>query len=780
MALQIWLPLTGTLENKGLYPAVFGNNNATVDTAGKIGSCYSFSATSGTGINYSPGTAAFTTFMETFIDNHSFSLCGWFNVASSITSSTPLVYITYGIMFNVGATTSFTMYNSSRTATLNANTATNDGKWHHYAATYDYGTNMMYIYVDGVLKNSQIYNNSATYVHSWVNNFYIGRNPNNSTASSSYFYQGKVNDIRFYDHCLSPKEVHEIAQGLIIHYPLRLNSKPNVNLCPSGSQRMTEEGTTSSNEYMSILNPMTVFDTYGLVPYTVSFDIKAAVAHSFSLYGTPGNGYKHNFTSTTINVGTEWKRISYTFTPFLASETGTWDSISVYGTYGSGAIVSVRRVKLELGTVATSFLEDGSTVIYDCSGYGHNGSVNGAILQDASSPRNDASVKYPDSACSIGLGNITTMLPEGVFTFNVWFKKVTGEWSSKAWETIFGGPSGFELQSKISSTNAPYVQLYSWGGGSTQGTYSIPYELDKWNMVTMVRTDSGTKFYLNGEWKVDGSGRGNFPSGNYWLGSWNSATQQNFRGYFSDARIYATALSATDIRELYDTAASIDNLGSMHGYEFIEETVNKEQIHQTGLIKINNFIEADFGESESSKIMVASDGAKFLQILHHNNPASNLFTSANCWCNNSTNLYSNLVLLKNASWLTGLSEWEFIECEKITSDATESQYRWKQTNNPALTSTLSGYEVISGNPPRSMGLINTETYSAMHQGPSTWYVACGCYTAWNGGIPGASSTAITTGYLDLYVRIPDSVLGTLADKVRFYTTSITGKQILEV
>ena len=221
MSLQIWLPLDGTLENKGLYPAVFGNNNATVDTAGKIGSCYSFSATSGTGINYSPGTTAFTTFMETFIDNHSFSLCGWFNVASSVTTATPLVYITYGIGFWVGASTSFNMNNSTRNRTIDAGVATNDGKWHHYAATYDYGTNMMYIYVDGVLKNSQIYNDSATFVHTWVNNFYIGRNPNNSTANSAYFYQGKVNDLRFYDHCLSAKEVHEIAQGLILHLPLR-------------------------------------------------------------------------------------------------------------------------------------------------------------------------------------------------------------------------------------------------------------------------------------------------------------------------------------------------------------------------------------------------------------------------------------------------------------------------------------------------------------------------------------------------------------------------------
>ena len=42
MALQVWLPLNGNLNNQGLSNVAVTNNGATVNDAGKIGKCYSF------------------------------------------------------------------------------------------------------------------------------------------------------------------------------------------------------------------------------------------------------------------------------------------------------------------------------------------------------------------------------------------------------------------------------------------------------------------------------------------------------------------------------------------------------------------------------------------------------------------------------------------------------------------------------------------------------------------------------------------------------------------
>ena len=54
-------------------------------------------------------------------------------------------------------------------------------------------------------------------------------------------------------------------------------------------------------------------------------------------------------------------------------------------------------------------------------------------------------------------------------------------------------------------------------------------------------------------------------------------------------RIYATALSAEDILDLYHTPANIDNLQNMHTFEFRENS-EKTSIYQNGITSTTNEI----------------------------------------------------------------------------------------------------------------------------------------------------------------------------------------------
>ena len=136
-------------------------------------------------------------------------------------------------------------------------------------------------------------------------------------------------------------------------------------------------------------------------------------------------------------------------------------------------------------------------------------------------------------------------------------------WSSKTYETIFGGPGGFELELKISSTNTPVLYTYSWG------RQQASYPLNNWNMLTMTRTSSETKFYLNGSQVLTGDA-GSIPSGSYFIGAWNSSTQQNYKGLVQDFRLYTMILSEKDIKELYNTPISITKSGSLICSEIVE------------------------------------------------------------------------------------------------------------------------------------------------------------------------------------------------------------------
>jgi hypothetical protein len=75
MALQVWLPLNGTLENKGLSNVTVTNNGATVDNNGKIGKCYSVDGSS----HYIEGSSF------TVPSSGEFSVCGWYYHTSNKT-----------------------------------------------------------------------------------------------------------------------------------------------------------------------------------------------------------------------------------------------------------------------------------------------------------------------------------------------------------------------------------------------------------------------------------------------------------------------------------------------------------------------------------------------------------------------------------------------------------------------------------------------------------------------------------------------------------------------
>lgn len=165
------------------------------------------------------------------------------------------------------------------------------------------------------------------------------------------------------------------------------------------------------------------------------------------------------------------------------------------------------------------------------------------------------------------------------------------------------------------------------------------------------------------------------------------------------------------------------------------------------------------------------DGSQWIHAVHHNNPANALF--------NSTDDFVGGVYKDTNRWYQAenifrtINKYEFMVKQKTTSNATEVKYRWTQNQNP-LNATYTDVQpsavtriTTSGYTDGTFGGIYVKGGQARlciaNATSGNWYGALGSWTAYNGGTPGYPNTTVTTGYMDLYVRIDNISINGLTE-----------------
>ena len=228
MSLLVWLPLNGSLENKGLTNTKFNTYNSetglTINEYGNLGGyCYERTAAAANGYRSD----------RTFLMDGDVSMCCWAFVSSTpgdsanglITNHNHANGSGFGITVKQISTTDYRISCSegygggSGEKTFHTHYGITNIKnaWHHLGLTFHRASKTLKLYVDG--KCEKTVTNLRTS---------IGGNPfdlfNWSTGYISYAdYRPlcKLNDVRLYDECLSQKEMKEISKGLFLHYPFR-------------------------------------------------------------------------------------------------------------------------------------------------------------------------------------------------------------------------------------------------------------------------------------------------------------------------------------------------------------------------------------------------------------------------------------------------------------------------------------------------------------------------------------------------------------------------------
>lgn len=130
------------------------------------------------------------------------------------------------------------------------------------------------------------------------------------------------------------------------------NIYPNENLLP-----ISRFEKTASREFVndSRWDLAPIFDKYGVgIEYTISFDLKSAVAGLIQVYSQNGSGTKYNIGTSAVQATIEYKRYRVTVIPQLQTgSTMTQALLAFYGVYDSGRIPSIKNVKVELGNLST-------------------------------------------------------------------------------------------------------------------------------------------------------------------------------------------------------------------------------------------------------------------------------------------------------------------------------------------------------------------------------------------------------------------------------------------
>lgn len=174
----------------------------------------------------------------------------------------------------------------------------------------------------------------------------------------------------------------------------------------------------------------------------------------------------------------------------------------------------------------------------------------------------------------------------------------------------------------------------------------------------------------------------------------------------------------------------------------------------------------NFNELYDTTIYTEPDGSKWLRIFHHNNPSVNLFASSD---NFAAGVYKNENMwyyIENVC--SSMNHYEFMVKQKNTDTSDEQKFRWVQNVHPVGAT----HDQVQ---PNNVTRITTEGYTDSGMGglyvwsntntgtnnarmsisngtAGNWYGALGCWTAYQGGLPGYPNQNCTTGYIDLYIR----------------------------
>lgn len=645
MALQVWLPLNGNLDNQGLYNKTITSSAFASNVNGKIGSCIKCSTTAAIDTEIPSSVWDFTT--------KSISFGAWVKInqteLAEVTSTSTysgnyttaggnllgrcsygglgLRWKTNNLTTNTTPTNVYMYVYIRNSSSGSRQTATIDfpfNTWVHIFVVFDRDAQTMTIFKDGQSYSSVAVNMStyATTGNISQGNFMINWATWDGGNGNSKYAPWYINDLRIYDHALSPKEVHEIAKGLVLHYPLNdlnqtfINSFVYPTFDTSSSNGGWSHWSSSGSTHSFSQNTSKEYIYNKNNTYSHKF---ANTSGSYSIcYQSPAfeggyrsaqaivkleNGEVPDLTKLYFGCNATTLSTPTTLTPlgdgfYLMKregfkQDGSNDLVSIVS---KGVTVYISEAYLENNKeFCSNILNSDNDIVYDCSGYNNNGKLysydsEGSISVISDSPRYDRSIFLNSSAvnnaasgtvciyghCGLTLPNQMSVAFWCKPTANG-YRSTTGQGQFCTTKYTLGSLMGTDYQGSAMNHRDNTIDIND-SSSTAQCRLSFIPTLNEWHHYAVTYDGQTGRIYKDGvetQNKSFDSPKtldsfigviiGLSRAGNVW---------RRNKSQFSDFRIYATCLSQPDILELYNTSALIDNKGNGYSYKFDEISKN--------------------------------------------------------------------------------------------------------------------------------------------------------------------------------------------------------------
>ena len=274
------------------------------------------------------------------------------------------------------------------------------------------------------------------------------------------------------------------------------------------------------------------------------------------------------------------------------STTASHDCAAIFGLTGSGNIYMC-GMKIELGHTLTKYMmaeseyANAPTVSYkgiirDASGYGRDGILYKTFEAEGESPRYSASTHLlnanPSANADNGAYIVVPLKLEGhnAITFAWWGKHKTGYnggWHGILSTSVNAAPTDYNTTTVNHRDNGFDVCNVS---GTCVRTGGNLFVANAWHHYALVYNGTSIITYRDGAQVTSASQTGALKMFDKIFINYSKAGdvfRQN-DGWWSDFRVYATALSVDDIKALYNVGAAVDNGQKIHTYLLTEEIGN--------------------------------------------------------------------------------------------------------------------------------------------------------------------------------------------------------------